>query len=189
MSLSVRPGWRTGLGNLTREIARGGIAGILAGLLVAGVGGRIAMRVSAIIDPSARGFRTEGGATVGEVTLAGTLELVIFAGLFGGIFLAVIWVIVRPWLPNHGVARHGAAGIVGVAMLARGAVEGRNRDFFILDPPVAQAAIFIMLAAVAGLVVLAMPAEPLTPFRRTMAGHVVANVPSSVLLVPIPERK
>lgn len=187
MSLSVRPGGQVGLGNLTREIAQGGIAGILTGLLVGGVGGRIVMRISSLIDPSARRFRTEGGATVGEFTLGGTLELFIFVGLFSGIFLAVVWVIVRPWLPRWGRARYGAAGIVAVAVGARLAVEGRNRDFVILDPPAAQAALFIVLAALAGFVVVALDGwldRKLPPSRVLGPVYTVLSLVGALLTVP-----
>ena len=47
-----------------REITRGGLAGLLAGILVAGVGGRLVMRLAALLVPesSARSPRTGTGS-------------------------------------------------------------------------------------------------------------------------------
>ena len=44
-----------------REAAIGGIAGLIAGALVFGLGGRLFMRIAAIIDPAAAGLTTSNG--------------------------------------------------------------------------------------------------------------------------------
>jgi len=139
---------------VVREIARGGLAGLITGTLMGGIGGRVAMRISSLIDMQERALRTENGALVGELTLEGTLGLVVFVGIFTGIGMAVIWVVVQRWLPSTGVARYAAAGVVGVAMGGRFAIDGRNFDFRILDPAVGQATIFIVLAGITGAVVV-----------------------------------
>lgn len=145
-----------GLHEITREIARGGLAGVITGVLVAGIGGRLAMRLSGLIDPSSRGDMTDAGAIVGEFTLEGTLGLVLFAGVGAGLLLAVLWVVIRPWMPTSGWYRYGATALVTVAMGARFAIEGRNIDFLILDPKPAQVAIFIGLALIAGVALVAI---------------------------------
>ncbi len=139
-----------------REVARGGLAGLIAGIVMGGVGGRLVMRVSGLIDPSARGRFTEGGARVGEVTLAGTVGLVVFVGILSGLLIGVIWVVTRPWLPSRGGRRYAASAAIAVAMGARLAVEGRNIDFLILDPALGQAALFVALAALTGVFVAAV---------------------------------
>lgn len=156
MSFVAPPQARSGLNPIVREVARGGLAGLIVGVLVGGIGGRVAMRTSALIDPAASGFTTEAGATVNEFTLEGTVGFVVFVGLFVGIALGVIWVVAQRWLPGRGVARYSAAAALGVAMGGRFGIEGRNIDFLILDPKPAQIGIFVVLSALGGVSVAAV---------------------------------
>jgi len=43
---------------ILREITRGGVAGLIAGVLVAGVGGRLVMRLAALLVPESAGSLT-----------------------------------------------------------------------------------------------------------------------------------
>ncbi len=184
----ARVGAGRGYRNAAREIARGGLAGLATGLVMGGGGGRLAMRIAALLDPAARGITTEAGATVGEFTLEGTVGLVFFGGIFTGIGLAVIWVVVRPWLPGRRAARILVAGVVGVALGGRFAIDGRNSDFFILDPAWAQAAIFIVLAAVTGMAVVVVDRwlERRLPPPRTgpMVGYGIVAALGLLLAIP-----
>lgn len=119
---------------------------MIAGILVGGVGGRLVMRISALIDSSVEGFTTENGATINEFTLEGTIGLIVFGGLFAGFFVAFIWVIFQRWLPRSRGLRYAVATVVGVALGGRAAIDGGNFDFFILDPPLVHAALFVLLA-------------------------------------------
>lgn len=179
---------RLGFPNITREIARGGLAGLVTGLAMGGGGARLAMRIASLVDPSARGRTTEAGFSVGEVTIGGTIELVVFGGIFTGIALAIMWVIVRPWLPDRGAARYLVAALIGVAMGGRFAIDGRNIDFVILDPPWGQVAIFLVLAALTGPAVVAVdqwlePRLP-PPRRELMVGYGIVAAIGLVLTVP-----
>jgi hypothetical protein len=96
-------------------------AGILAGLLVPGLGGRIAMRIAgAMSDPSLVGAaRTENGNIVGDITAGGTTFLLV-SGAFEGLAAGLLYAAVRPWLlpfgrwagPAYGMAILAAAGAV-----------------------------------------------------------------------------
>jgi hypothetical protein len=191
MSLAAPPKIEApGIGWLVvREISRGGLAGLLTGIVFAGIGGRAAMRLASLIDRSAHGRTTEAGFTVGEFTLAGTIELVVFVGIFGGLFIAVVWVIVQQWLPT-GRARYAAGALVGAAMGGRMAVNGRNFDFVILDPGIGQATIFVVLAALAGTSVVAVDSwleERLpAPRRGALAGYVLVAASGLVIAAAIP---
>jgi hypothetical protein len=55
----------------------------MSGAVFGGVGGRIIMRIVALIDQSAYGVRTDSGATVGEITVGGTIALTIVTILAG----------------------------------------------------------------------------------------------------------
>ena len=126
--------WRWGL--LWRDIARGGFAGLLVGPLVIGLGGRIAMRIAALLVPVANGAETENGNTIGEITLGGSLGLIVFAGLLFGSVVGAIWVVVRPWLPTDALARALLAAIILVALGSPALIQGDNVDFIVLrrDP-------------------------------------------------------
>ena len=146
---------RGAAGELIRRIFRSGLSAFIAGAIVAGGGGRLAMRATSLIDRSAHGRRTEAGFRVGEVTLGGTLELVVFIGLFGGLAVLAIWTVVERWLPASPVARAGTASIAAVGIGGRIAIDGGNFDFSILDPGWAMALIFVALTATLGPMIVA----------------------------------
>ena len=129
-STTVRP--MTPIADIVRDIARGGLAGLIVGLAVLGPGARLVMRIHALIVPAAAGMATENGNRIGEITLGGTVALLLFAGLFGAILLGVLWVVISPWLPGGTVGR----GIVGVPLaVALGApqlIVLGNQDFIVL---------------------------------------------------------
>ena len=105
---------------LVRHIATVGISGIVTGLMVGGLGGRLFMRIAGATAPeSAQGARTEAGFRVGEVTAAGTIELVVFVGIFVGIVGAVLFGVFRPWLSWAGRYRGAAFGVVLFALGGR----------------------------------------------------------------------
>jgi len=126
------------LGEILRDIARAGIAGLAVGVVVGGLGGRAAMRLIALLIPDSAGAFTENGNRIGDITLGGTFALVLFGGLFAGIFLATIWVIISPWLPRSLGLRVLAAVPLAIGLGAFGVVQGTNPDFVVLgyDPSV-----------------------------------------------------
>lgn len=120
-----------------RHVGLIGVAALVTGLLVGGIGGRIFMRISAMIAPDrAVGALTEAGAVVGEITFGGSLAFILFIGVFAGGAGAVIYTISEPWLAWAGPLR----GLVfGVFLLAVGSIailDPGNFDFGILgnDP-------------------------------------------------------
>ena len=124
-SLAVR------LVGLVRRVALCGLAGAIAGVVVLGVGGRFVMFASRLLHPEALGRITESGAQVGEFTVEGTIELIIFGGLLSGLLAGVVWVLVREWIPKRAaLVGLGAVGIGGSFLIHAG-----NRDFFILQDP------------------------------------------------------
>ena len=95
------------------------------------------MRASSLLSPdvSGTGVRSEQGFRVGEVTLEGSIELVVFIGIFTGLFGAVYFAITRPWLIWTG-KWHGA--VFGLLLFAIGSATSDvlnpdNIDFVVLD--------------------------------------------------------
>ena len=132
MTLTDPPG---GLGirlvGLIRHVALAGLAAAITGGIVLGVGGRLVMFISRLIHPEASGRITENGNRIGEFTIQGSIELLVFGGVLSGLLAGVIWVLIRRWLP-------GGALVVGLGAVSIGGpflIEGDNRDFVILEDP------------------------------------------------------
>ena len=139
-------------GAILRDIARGGIAGVLTGGLVGGLGGRVVMRAAALAVPDAAGRFTENGNLIGNITLLGSLGLVVF-GLFVGLFIGVFWVAVAPWIPGAGVRRALATMPIALAMGGVGLVGGDNSDFHVLHNNLLVVVMLLGLVAAVGFVV------------------------------------
>lgn len=114
-----------------RQAAIGAIAGFLVGALVIGVGARLIMRLAAMLADPAMGIAlTENGNRVGEITLDGTLAILIFTGAMFGWLGGIVVMAVRPWLPASGWRRGTAAGAIGFAVAGSSALEaGENGDY------------------------------------------------------------
>jgi hypothetical protein len=138
---------------ILRDVARGGLAGLIATTIVGGVGGRLVMRVAALLNPEATGLRTENGEVVGAITANGTLALIVFGGLLGGLAVGVVWVVVSPWLPGHGLRRWLLATPIAVALGGSFLVRSSNPDFAILEPDSLLITLLLGLVAVIGFAV------------------------------------
>jgi hypothetical protein len=139
------------IGVTLRDIARGGIAGVIAGAVVAGVGGRVVMRLAAVAVPDSRGGFTENGFVIGSITPA-SLGLIVF-GTFAGLLVGAFWVAVATWIPGTGVRRALATMPLAVAVGGVGLVEGSNSDFRVLQNDPLVVAMLIGLVAAVGFVV------------------------------------
>ena len=136
-------------GDIVRDIARGGVTGLIVGLVGIGIGGRIVMRLAALLVPGSEGAFTENGNRIGSITLGGSLGLVIL-GLFLGAMVATIWVVISPWIPGVGIRRALLAMPIAVGLGASGLIDGRNPDFFVLDHDRGVVGLLILLVAMIG---------------------------------------
>lgn len=137
----------TATNEVFRDIARGGIAGLIVGVLLAGIGGRLVMRLAALLVPDAAGFVTEQGFVVGVITFAGSMGLMTFMGLLGGATVGAVWVIIRPWLPVSRTARLLVTIPIALGLGTTILVEDGNRDFIILGhAPLVVASLVLLIA-------------------------------------------
>ena len=134
-----------------REMARGGLAGLVVGLVVGGIGGRLLMRVAALLEPQAAGLRTENDNVIGAITFDGTLALLLFGGLLTGVIIGALWVVIRPWLPRRPIVRALVAIPICIAMGTTLLIQDTNPDFLILRRNL------VVVAALVGLVALVGP--------------------------------
>lgn len=176
---------------LLRRISAAGLAGALAGILVGGIGGRLFMRLAAVLSPDAAGGLTDNGEVVGAITPKGTLALLLFGGLASGMVGGILWVVVSPWLPAAGRRRVLAAGAVSVALTGLFVVRSGGRDFTILEADAVLIALLLVLVAACG-VALAwlearldriLPAPSSGPVRLGLAYGAVVAVGS--LAIPL----
>jgi len=116
-----------------RDVTRTALAGIVTGILVLGVGGRVVMRLAAVIDPGSVGRFTENGNVIGTISADGSLAVILFGGLIGGVFGSIVWIAVSPWLPGHGLRRAVLAIPLTIALSGFLLVDSGNVDFRILD--------------------------------------------------------
>ena len=144
-SVVARPGF-----DVLREMARGGLAGLIVGLVVGGIGGRLLMRVAALLEPDAAGLRTENGNVIGAITSEGTLALLLFGGLLSGVIVGALWVAIRPWLPRRPAARALLEIPIAVAMGATLLIQDTNPDFIILRRNLVIVAALVALVALTG---------------------------------------
>lgn len=165
---------------VVRQLAASGLAATLAGLLVGGVGGRLVMRASALLNPDAIGRRTEAGKIVGEISAGGTVELLLFGGVFAGMMVAVFWIAVRAWLPRSGPWRSLGASLTAISVAGALVIEADNFDFFFLDPAWVHVLMFTVLVGSAGwltawldtrLVRKLAPARGFTPIAIFLVGN------------------
>lgn len=175
-----------------RDAFRAALAAGVVGVVVLGVGGRIAMRLAALFDPAATGKLTENGNQIGAITVEGTLALLLFGGLFSGLIGAIVWVAVAPWIPGKGLRRALVVMPIAVALSSFMLVESVNPDFRILSNDPVVIAMLLGLIAAFGFV-LAMSDDwldrVLPPVARTprmlAVVYAIAVLAGAALILPL----
>lgn len=160
-----------------RDITRGGLTGLVVGILLAGVGGRLVMRLAALIVPESARAVTENGNVIGTVTFAGSMGLVVFVGLVFGVVAGSLWVVISPWLPAATSARVLLTIPIAVALGTRGLIDDRNRDFAILrhDPLVIASLVILVALFGPALVVVDRWLDGRLPHAGRGDGRIVAG--------------
>jgi hypothetical protein len=120
---------------LARHVAAAGLAAGVTGLVVGGLGGRVVMRIAGALSGSQGAGRvTEAGFTVGEISVAGSVFLVIFIGVVSALFSAGAFLLMRPWLGWAGRLRGLVFGLAlfALASATSDVMNPDNPDFRIL---------------------------------------------------------
>lgn len=136
-----------------REIGIAALAGALAGVLVGGLGSRVAMRISGAMSDQARvGLATtDNGNFLGDITLGGTLALVIFAGFIPGVTAGIFYAAARPWLRPLGRWAGLAFGMALLAAMGSLVLDPFNIDFRKFGVPIVNVALFALLFPLFGI--------------------------------------
>ena len=165
--IEVRPGWRDDLDVTMRHLSAAIVGGFLAGVLVGGVGGRIAMLILRLTStPAVRGLESDDGFVIGQISAATVFLLMVTAvlGAAGGL----VYLAVRRWIPSRWRAAVAAVvvGAIGGALV----VDPVGLDFTVLGPLPLAVAMFVALPAAYG-ALMSVWVE-----RRLGAEHPPSNV-------------
>jgi hypothetical protein len=138
--------WRDGFLSLASGAIHGATAGSLGGLLVGGVGGRLAMFGLRLTSPhSVRGIETDDGFEIGIVTLSGTVNLLFITmalGSIAGLFIALS----LRFLPWRVMPLLWA--LPGATLGGAGLIHSDGIDFNLLGPLWLAVSLFIAIPAV-----------------------------------------
>lgn len=153
-------------------------AGAVAGVVVGGIGGRLAMLVLARLTPAATGRLSDDGFVMGRFTVGGTLNLLLVGaalGVVGALFYALVrGLALGPrWFRLLSLAG-GPAIVVGELLVHTGGV-----DFRLLRPAALAIAMFV---AIPGLYVLLLV---VLGDRWTRPGAWSATAPWPLALAPL----
>jgi hypothetical protein len=178
-------------GEVLRDIARGGIAGVVAGIVVGGLGGRLVMRIAALLHPEAVGALTENGNRIGDITPGGTLGLVLF-GLITCAMAGAVWVVVSPWIPGRAGVRALLTAGIAIATGTPLLIIGGNPDFVILDHDPAVVALLVALVGTIGLSIALLDSwldrrlpHAVTGRKRPAGFYAIVTLMGAVLVLPV----
>lgn len=172
-----------------RTLAAVMASGVLAGALVPGLGARLVMRIlAATSGRSAQGTITAADQVVGEITSGGTLAVVFFVGILGGVGTALAFMIVRQWMPTTA----GPTGVViGILLLGTlgvtDALSPDNRDFTILRPTWLAVTLVVAVALLFGVTFAAFAAR-LTAGMPTMSrrpSSIASHAALIIFMIPL----
>jgi hypothetical protein len=177
-------------GEVLRDIARGGIAGAIVGIAVAGIGGRLLMRLAAVLHADAVGAFTENGNRIGDITVGGTLFLIVF-GLIFGLIAGAVWVVVSPWIPGRSRTRALLTAGVAIAIGTPLLIIGRNPDFVVLEHDPRVVALLVALVGSIGLSTALLDGwldrrlpHAVTGRRGPAAFYAIVTLMGTVLVLP-----
>lgn len=161
------------------------VTGLLVGIVVVGLGSRLAMFLLRVTSPdTVVGVTSDDGFTIGQVTLGGTYNLVTI-GAAAGFIGAVAYVAVAPWLIGPTWFRRFTVGVTAGALGGAALIHSDGIDFNLLEPLWFAVALFIALPLATG-VALAVVADTVAdPGSWTARGRWRWALPL-VLLAAVP---
>jgi hypothetical protein len=167
------------------------VAGVSVGILVIGLGGRLAMLLLRLTSPDdVVGVTSDDGFEIGRTTLGGTYNLMV-VGAGAGLIGAVAYVAVAPWLVGRTWFRYVTVGVTAAALGGSMLLHDDGVDFTRTGPLWFAVALFVALPFVSGVALAAATDSVARPNSWTSHGHarwvlpvvLVGLVPVNVLLL------
>jgi hypothetical protein len=124
-----------------------------------------------------QGVTTSNGNRVGEITLGGTIGLILFGGVFAGLFGGLLYASLRPWLAPFGRWRGLIFGLGVLGLAGSLVLDGANSDFIILRPALLNVTMFAALFPIFGVAIAPV-------FERTLRALATGSLISGALVLP-----
>jgi len=140
-------GWRRDLLDAARKLSATMMAGFVTGLLVGGIGSRLAMLILRLTSgPGVQGLESDDGFIIGRISPDSFF--LIGLGVVSGLMTALIYVTIRAWFPERlrGPMMAVLLGIVGGSLI----VHPDGVDFVVLEPRWLAIALFVVVPAAQG---------------------------------------
>lgn len=178
--------------SITEELRVLIVAGIAYGVVVAGIGSRLAMFVLRVTSPDAvNGIQSDDDFTIGRFTLTGTYNLLLI-GAAVGLIGAGVYRLVRQRLVGPVWFRRLTTGLASGVVVGSMLVHADGIDFRLLKPTWLAVGLFIALPAVFGVFIGPVVDRVGRPDSSTRRGRAlwilpivcVAAFPFTLLLVP-----
>jgi hypothetical protein len=162
------------------------VSGAAAGILAAGAGGRLVMRLLAVTaGAGAQGQITEAEEIVGRITVDGTIGFVVFTGLFFGPVSGAAYLLLRRWLP---AGRAGGLAFGALLLVVAGTrlepLRRSNPDFDLVGPSWVSVAAFTVLVVFHGMLVAALAGRlsRAVPLLAARPGAIAVHAPLLLVL-------
>jgi hypothetical protein len=173
-------GWRGALARLGNDAALGFTSGMLVGVVVGGIGGRVVMFILRLTSSDGvRGLDTDDGFEIGSLT-AGTIFLLVATTLLGGLgglaYMGLRRFAPAPW---RWVAAALLAGAIGGAVV----LDDKGIDFNLLSPLWFAVAAFIALPLAFGALTSLLVEHRLDRRTRTARPLMLSILPLLALLL------
>ncbi|MDH3292867.1 MAG: hypothetical protein OER95_00940 [Acidimicrobiia bacterium] len=129
------------------------LAGVPAGVLIGGIGGRLAMLLLRSTSPeTVIGVTSDDGFTIGQFTLSGTYNLLVLGAAVGLIGAVAYWA-VAPWLIGPTWFRRLTVALACGAVVGSMLVHADGVDFVLLKPTWFAVALFVAIPTAFGAVI------------------------------------
>ena len=139
---------RDDLGAVAWSVLIGAAAGGIAGFVIGGIGGRLAMLLLRVTsDATVIGVTSDDGFTIGGFSIVDSLQLAMAMASFGGM-VGVLYAVCRAAIPARLRLPLWTVlcAIVGGSLF----IHDDGVDFVVRDPKVLAIALFVALPAIAG---------------------------------------
>jgi hypothetical protein len=142
--VGVGTAWSEDLQVSLRRARAGIVGGFLAGALVGGVGGRIAMLVLRLAStPNVIGVKSDDGFVIGQIT-TDTLFLLVLTGVLGATG-GIAYLVARNWIPPRW--RPWVGGLTAGAIGGAAVIDPIGLDFTVLEPLPLAVTMFVVIPA------------------------------------------
>ena len=126
------------------------VAGILCGVVLIGLGSRLAMLLLRVTSPdSVIGLTSDDDFVIGRFTLAGTYNLLVLGAVFGVIGAGSYRLVAR-WLIGPLWFRRVTVGLASAAVVGSMLVHAKGIDFVVLKPTWLAIGLFVALPGLFG---------------------------------------